>query len=136
MAITTGSPRGSLARIPQKAEVFKLEKSVFDTLMQEIPEFANSLLTVMSKRLEDRLRKQRIAARYQHLSGDLQYFDLDTLIQAIAGSGRSGTFAICQSSGSIRSSLHPRRQGLRRMPVQAPGRHRTQLLFYPLDRDP
>ncbi|UCD78980.1 MAG: cyclic nucleotide-binding domain-containing protein [Desulfobacterales bacterium] len=100
MAITTGTPRGSLARIPQMAEVFKLSKSSFDSLMQKIPEFSNSILSVMSRRLEDRLRKQRMAARYQKLSGDLQYFDLATVIQALAGAGRSGTLTIRNSAGS------------------------------------
>jgi CRP-like cAMP-binding protein len=94
MAITTGSPRGSVARIPQMAEVFKLGKTAFARLMQDVPQFSNALLTVMSKRLEDRVRKQRSAARYQHLSGDLKYFDLTTVIQALAGSGRSGNLTI------------------------------------------
>jgi CRP-like cAMP-binding protein len=106
MAITTGTPRGSLARIPQMAEVYKLTKSAFHALMQEIPEFSNSLLTVMSKRLEDRLRKQRLASRYQKLSGDLVYFDLATVIQALAGAGRSGTLTIRDSGGSMFAEIY------------------------------
>jgi CRP-like cAMP-binding protein len=106
MAITTGSPRGSLARIPQMAEVFKLPKTDFDALRQEIPEFSNSLLIVMSRRLEDRLRKQRVAARYQQLSGDLQYFDLATVIQALAGAGRSGTLTIRSSTGQTFAAMY------------------------------
>jgi CRP-like cAMP-binding protein len=106
MAITTGTPRGSLARIPQMAEVYKLPKSAFEALMQEIPEFANSLLTVMSRRLEDRLRKQRMAARYQKLSGDLKYFDLATVIQALSGAGRSGTLTIRDSAGNIFAEIY------------------------------
>jgi len=82
------------------AEVYKLAKAAFDGLMQEIPEFSNSLLTVMSKRLEDRLRKQRLASRYQKLTGDLKYFDLATVIQALAGAGRSGTLTIQDSAGN------------------------------------
>ncbi len=106
MAITTGSPRGSLARIPQMAEIFKLSKSAFEALTQEIPEFATSLLSVMSRRLEDRLRKQRVAARYQQLSGDLQYFDLATVIQALAGAGRSGTLTIRNSTGDVFATIY------------------------------
>jgi CRP-like cAMP-binding protein len=106
MAITTGTPRGSLARIPQMAEVYKLTKSAFDGLMLEIPEFSNSLLTVMSKRLEDRLRKQRLASRHQKLSGDLKYFDLATVIQALAGAGRSGTLTIRDSAGNMFAELY------------------------------
>ena len=106
MAITTGSPRGSLARIPQAAEVYKLPKPAFQALMREIPEFSACLLSVMSGRLEDRLRKQRVAARYQQLAGDLKYFDLATVIQALAGSGRSGTLTIRDSSGKEFAAIY------------------------------
>ncbi|MEJ2164615.1 MAG: cyclic nucleotide-binding domain-containing protein [Desulfobacterales bacterium] len=106
MAITTGTSRGSMARIPQMAEVYKLSKSSFDALMQEVPEFSNSLLTVMSRRLEDRLRRQRVAARYQKLTGDLQYFDLATVIQALTGAGRSGTLSIRDSSGNMFAEIY------------------------------
>ena len=37
MAITTGSPRGSLARVPQAAEVYKLSKPAFEALMRGDP---------------------------------------------------------------------------------------------------
>jgi CRP-like cAMP-binding protein len=106
MAITTGSPRGSLARIPQAAEVYKLSKAAFEALMREIPEFSACLLNVMSGRLEDRLRKQRVAARYQQLAGDLKYFDLAAVIQALAGSGRSGTLTIRNSSGNVFAAMY------------------------------
>jgi CRP-like cAMP-binding protein len=106
MAITTGSARGSLARVPQMAEVFKLSKPAFEDLMQAIPEFSTSLLSVMSRRLEDRLRKQRVAARYQQLSGDLQYFDLATVIQALAGAGRSGTLTIRNSTEKVFAAMY------------------------------
>jgi len=106
MAITTGSPRGSLARVPQTAEVYKLSKPAFEGLMREVPEFSSCLLSVMSGRLEDRLRKQRAAARYQQLSGDLQYFDLATVIQALSGAGRSGTLTIRNSSGNVFASMY------------------------------
>jgi CRP-like cAMP-binding protein len=106
MAITTGSPRGSLARVPQTAEVYKLSKPAFEGLMREIPEFSTCLLSVMSGRLEDRLRKQRAAARFQQLSGDLQYFDLATVIQALSGAGRSGTLTIRNSSDNVFASMY------------------------------
>ena len=106
MAITTGSPRGSMARIPQGAAVYKLSKPAFDALVREIPEISACLLSVMSGRLEDRLRKQRVAARYQQLAGDLKYFDLATVIQALAGSGRSGTLTILDSSGAVFAAIY------------------------------
>jgi CRP/FNR family cyclic AMP-dependent transcriptional regulator len=94
MAIMTGSPRASLARVPQRAEILKIEKRVFMDLLNQIPELSISLLAILSKRLEDGLRKQRAAARYQHLAGNLKYFDLPTVIQTLATSERTGTLTI------------------------------------------
>ncbi len=94
MAIMTGSSRASLARVPQRAEILKIEKGAFMDLLNQIPELSISLLAVLSKRLEDGIRKQRAAARYQHLSGNLEYFDLPIIIQALATSERTGTFTI------------------------------------------
>jgi len=94
MAIMTGSPRASLARVPQRADILKIEEGTFKDLLKKIPQLSISLLAILSKRLEDGLRKQRVAARYQHLSGNLEYFDLPTIIQALATSERTGTFTI------------------------------------------
>jgi CRP-like cAMP-binding protein len=94
MAIMTGSSRASLARVPQRAEILKIEKRTFMDLLNHIPELSMGLLAVLSKRLEDGLRKQRAAARYQHLSGNLEYFDLPTIIQTLATSERTGTLTI------------------------------------------
>ena len=94
MAIMTGSSRASLARVPQKAEILKIKKGVFMDLLNQIPELSISLLAILSKRLEDGLRKQRAAARYQHLAGNLEYFDLPTIIQTLATSERTGTLTI------------------------------------------
>jgi CRP-like cAMP-binding protein len=94
MAIMTGSSRASLARVPQRAEILKIEKRDFMDLLNQIPELSMNLLAILSKRLEDGLRKQRVAARYQHLSGNLEYFDLPTIIQTLASSERTGTLTI------------------------------------------
>jgi CRP-like cAMP-binding protein len=94
MAIMTGSPRASLARVPQRAKILKIEKGTFKDLLSQMPELSISLLAILSKRLEDGIRKQRVAARYQHLSGNLEYFDLPTIIQTLATSERTGTFTI------------------------------------------
>jgi CRP-like cAMP-binding protein len=94
MAIMTGSSRASLARVPQRAEILKIEKRVFMDLLNRIPELSISLLSILSKRLEDGLRKQRVAARHQHLAGNLKFFDLPTIIQTLATSERTGTLTI------------------------------------------
>ncbi|UCD70813.1 MAG: cyclic nucleotide-binding domain-containing protein [Syntrophobacterales bacterium] len=106
MAITTGSSRGSLARVPQMAEMLKIEKGAFMDLLSQIPELSISLLAILSKRLEDGLRKQRAAARYQHLSGKLEYFDLPTIIQTLATTERTGTLTITDQVEGVFAVLY------------------------------
>jgi len=101
MAIMTGSSRASLARVPQRAEILRIEKEAFMGLLNQIPELSISLLGVLSKRLEDGIRKQRAAARYQHLSGNLKYFDLPTIIQTLATTERTGTLTITDQGERI-----------------------------------
>ena len=106
MAIMTGSSRASLARVPQRAEILKIEKKVFMDLLNQIPELSITLLEILSKRLEDGLRKQRAAARYQHLSGNLEYFDLSAIIQTLASSERTGTLTITDQLERIFAMLY------------------------------
>jgi CRP/FNR family cyclic AMP-dependent transcriptional regulator len=106
MAIMTGSSRGSLARVPQRAEILRIDKKVFMDLLNQIPELSIALLEVLSKRLEDGLRKQRAAARYQHLSGNLKYFDLPTIIQTLATTERTGTLTITDQLERVFAMLY------------------------------
>ena len=106
MAIMTGSSRASLARVPQKAEILRIEKGAFMDLLNQIPELSINLLAILSKRLEDGIRKQRAAARYQHLSGNLEYFDLPTIIQTLATSERTGTFTITDQLERVFAMLY------------------------------
>jgi len=106
MAIMTGSSRGSLARVPQRAEILKIEKGDFMDLLNQIPELSIGLLEILSKRLEDGLRKQRVAARYQHLSGNLEYFDLPTIIQTLASSERTGSLTITDQFEQVFAMLY------------------------------
>ncbi len=106
MAIMTGSSRGSLARVPQRAEILKIEKRAFMDILNQIPGLSISLLAILSKRLEDGLRKQRVAARYQHLSGNLQYFDLPTIIQTLASSERTGTLTITDQLEEVFAQIY------------------------------
>lgn len=106
MAIMTGSSRASLARVPQRAEILRIEKGTFMGLLSRIPELSISLLGVLSKRLEDGIRKQRAAARYQHLSGNLKYFDLPTIIQTLATSERTGTLTITDQGERVFAMIY------------------------------
>jgi CRP-like cAMP-binding protein len=106
MAIMTGSSRASTARVPQEAEILRIEKRDFMDLLNQIPGLSINLLAILSKRLEDGLRKQRAAARYQHLSGNLQYFDLPTIVQTLATSERTGTLTITDQMERIFAKIY------------------------------
>jgi CRP/FNR family cyclic AMP-dependent transcriptional regulator len=105
-AIITGSSRASVARVPEKLEILKIDKARFMDLLREIPELSLSLLTILAKRLERGFKKERVAARYRQLSGKLEYFDLPTIIQTLANSSLTGTLTVTDVSGRIFAMLY------------------------------
>jgi CRP/FNR family cyclic AMP-dependent transcriptional regulator len=94
MSILTGSPRSSIARVPERAELFMIPRESFMSLLEEIPILAVRLATVLGKRLEAWIMKQRLQIQGQELSGSLEYFDPSTLIQTLAHSDRTGLLTI------------------------------------------
>lgn len=105
-AIITGSPRGSMARVPEKVEILKIDKANFMDLLRKIRELSLTLLAVFAKRLERGFREGRAAARHRHLTGKLEYFDLPTIIQTLANSNRTGTLTVKDKSGRIFAALY------------------------------
>lgn len=90
MSILTGSPRSSMARVPEKAELLAISRKAFVGLLEEIPILAVQLATLLAKRLEAWIKKQRLQIMGQELSGSLEYFDPSTLIQTLGQSDRTG----------------------------------------------
>jgi CRP-like cAMP-binding protein len=94
MAILTGSPRGSVARVPEKAELLAISRKGFLGLLGKTPGLTVRLATILAKRLEAWIRKERLQIKGQELSGNLEYFDASTLIQTLAQSDRTGLLTI------------------------------------------
>ena len=94
MSILTGSPRSSLVRVPESAELLAISRADFMGLLEEIPILAIRLATLLGKRLEARIKKRRLQIKGQELSGSLEYFDPSTLIQTLAHSERTGFLSI------------------------------------------
>ena len=105
-AIITGSPRASMARVPEKAEILKIDKVNFMDLLGHLQELSMNLLSVFAKRLEHGFRKERAAARHRHLSGKLKHFDLPTIIQTLANSSMTGTLTVTEKSGKSFAMLY------------------------------
>ncbi|MCM2256922.1 MAG: cyclic nucleotide-binding domain-containing protein [Vicinamibacteria bacterium] len=95
LALLTGSPRSATARSPEHAELFTLEKAVFDDLMATLPAFARNMCVVLAKRLEATTLKIPKASTKQ-LQGNLRFFDLATVIQTLIGSHQNGVLAVIE----------------------------------------
>ncbi|MCL4819453.1 MAG: cyclic nucleotide-binding domain-containing protein [Vicinamibacteria bacterium] len=95
LALLTGSPRSATARSPEHAELFTLEKAVFDDLMATLPTFARNMCVVLAKRLEATTLKIPKASTKQ-LQGNLRFFDLATVIQTLIGSHQNGVLAVTE----------------------------------------
>jgi CRP-like cAMP-binding protein len=105
-AIITGSPRASMARVPEKVEILIIRKASFMDLLVKIPRLALCLLAIFAKRLERGFREERAEARYRQLSGKLEYFDLPTIIQTLANSSLTGTLTITDKAERVFATLY------------------------------
>jgi CRP-like cAMP-binding protein len=99
MSIFTESPRSSMARVPERAELLVISRKAFMGLMEETPVLAIKLASVLAMRLEAWIMKQRIQIKGQELSGSLEYFDPSTLIQTLAHNDRTGLLTIVGEDG-------------------------------------
>jgi CRP-like cAMP-binding protein len=106
MSILTGSPRGSLARVPEKAELLAVTRTAFIGLLEEIPLLAIQLATLLARRLEAWIMKQRLQIEGQELSGSLEYFDPSTLIQTLAQSDRTGLLTIFGRNDEVVAEIY------------------------------
>src|SRR6267142_455031 len=98
LALLTGSPRSASARVPERAELFTVDKPVFLDLMKTLPAFARNLCLVLAKRLEaTTLKVPRTSAK--QLQGNLKFFDLATVIQTLIGSHQTGSLVVTQDNG-------------------------------------
>ena len=92
LALLTGSPRSATVRSPEHAVLFAVAKGVFLDLMQELPSFARDLCVVLARRLERTTLK--LPGATKQLQGNLQYFDLATVIQTLIGSRQTGALVV------------------------------------------
>jgi CRP/FNR family cyclic AMP-dependent transcriptional regulator len=103
LALLTGSPRSASARVPERAELFTVDKPVFLDLMKTLPAFARNLCLVLAKRLEATTLKMPRGSK--QLQGNLRFFDLATVIQTLIGSHQTGTLAVTQEGGKSKSRI-------------------------------
>ena len=100
LALLTGSPRSATVRSPERAELFAVDKAVFFDLMDVLPAFSRNLCVVLAKRLEATTLKVPRASGKQ-LQGNLQFFDLATVIQTLIGSHQTGALVVSQDKHRV-----------------------------------
>ena len=94
MALLTGSPRRSSARVPEGARLWTLRREEFDPLAASIEGLGFHLAKVFAHRLEEIIYHHRPHERPKELAGRLEHFDLPTVIQTLASSSQTGVFTI------------------------------------------
>lgn len=95
----------SAARIPEGAVLFKLTRAAFRQLILSIPELALSVCTALAQQLDSTYKKLR-THNYQQLQGNLNFFDLATVIQTLMTSRQTGVLSISSIEvGFARSGL-------------------------------
>src|ERR1051326_7598762 len=93
LTMLTGSTYSSQARMPGGGELFAINRNVFLSLLDMLPEFGRALSTLFAHRLESVAKNSRIDRREQ-FRGSLKFFDLTTIIQTIVSSSLTGTLTI------------------------------------------
>lgn len=105
MVLFTGSPRSSMARVPEEAEVFVITRAGVIELCRQEPDLALYFARVFASRLESWVKKGRRQDIQRQLAGNLKFFDLATVMQTLGDSQSSGTLVIRSDAGRVHAEL-------------------------------
>ena len=105
MVLFTGSPRSSLARVPEHAEVFAISRAGIIELCRQEPDLALYFCRLFASRLESWVKKGRRQETQRQLQGNLNYFDLATILQTLADTNASGTLVIRSELGKVTAEI-------------------------------
>jgi CRP-like cAMP-binding protein len=105
MVLFTGSPRSSLARVPEEAEIFALSRAGIIELCRQEPDLALYFCRLFATRLESWVKKGRRQDTQRQLQGNLEYFDLATVLQTLGDTQASGTLVVRTDTGRVHAEL-------------------------------
>lgn len=105
MVLFTGSPRSSMARVPEVAEVFVITRAGVIELCRQEPDLALYFARVFASRLESWVKKGRRQDTQRQLAGNLRFFDLATVMQTLGDSQSSGTLVVRTDLGKVHAEL-------------------------------
>ncbi len=102
LALLTSSERNADVRVPQQAELLEIDRTLFDDLMANHAGFGAQLCTILAKRLQAVMEHQpKELDNKKELQGDLQYFDLATVIQTLIGSTQTGVMTLSSLEDTV-----------------------------------
>jgi len=106
LAVLTGSTRNNDVRVPEQAQLLIIPSTLFQELMQNYAGFASQLCVILAHRLK-KTRQGRPTNDMKQLQGNLQYFDLPTVVQTLISSNQTGVMALSVGGQSVASlSFH------------------------------
>jgi hypothetical protein len=109
LAIFTDQPRLATVRTRGAAEVWRIGKEEFLSLMTTIPELGFFLSRMLARRLHRTSMEAHHHVYGIDLTGNLERFDLLTIVQAITGMGHSGELVLNNSANELLGSFFFRR---------------------------
>ena len=93
LAILTRSLRHADVRVPEQAQLLVIKHDLFDELMKNHPGFASQLCVILAHRLVKLLQDLPVSDK-KELQGNLQYFDLATVVQTLISSSQTGVMTL------------------------------------------
>jgi CRP-like cAMP-binding protein len=133
MVLFTGSPRSSLARVPEEAEIFAISRAGIIELCRQEPDLALYFCRLFASRLESWVKKGRRQDTQRQIQGSLEYFDLATVLQTLGDTQASGTLVVRTASGRVHAELDFRDGRLRQARL---GHLVSEQAFYQLFQPP
>ena len=99
MALFTGTPRGSDARIPEIAMVWELTREQFEEQAERIPGYGMQLTRMFAHRMQELITHMRRQSKRKELTGKLCHFDMPTVVQTLINAKQNGLLSFMDDEG-------------------------------------
>lgn len=105
LAVFTDNPRFAAVRTREPSEVLRIEKSAFMNLLKTVPDLGLFFSRNLARRLHSTSTEAHLSVYAIDLTGNLQRFDLLTIVQAITGMGHTGELRLNNSANELLGSF-------------------------------
>ena len=101
LSVFTNNPRLATIRARETTSIYRIERDDFFRLLKEIPELGLFFSFNLAHRLHGTSHEAHHAVYAIDLSGNLQRFDLLTIVQAITSMGHTGELRLNNSANAL-----------------------------------